>query len=129
MDMDMEQDDAGSNIHSKGTIKAYFSNMHSKGAKPTQFQGRKENGGGSNPTATILKTTMKKTLKSRKKLGTSTIKGAKSRSKGRQLTRELGTDFSQMEISQYFSKLGGIIGSGYSKSLGRIPSGDDQNPL
>ena len=129
MDVDMEHNDDGSNYANKGTIRAYFYNIHSKGARPTKFQGKKTNGGGSKPTTTNLKTTMKKSQKSKKKMGTLSTKGAKSRIKGMQLTRELGTDSSQMEISRYFSKKGGKIGTGLCKNIGRIPSGVAFNPL
>ena len=53
-------------------------------------------------------------------------KGAKSKRRGKKLTLESGTDSSQMEITNYFSKKGGIIGSGNDKKLGDIPQGDDQ---
>ena len=85
----------------------------------------KTKGGGSKTTKSTLKTTMKRTSISGKILGFYAAKGAKSKSQGKKLTRESGTDSSQMEITQYFSKLGGIIGSGIDKTLGRIPMGDD----
>ena len=132
MEMDGDHEDKDLNRHTRGTIKALFYNMHSKGARPMNFQGRRNtNGGGSNPTAKVLKTTMKKTSTSRKKMGTSAIRGAKSRNKGKplKLTGELKTDSSQKEIGHYFFKLGGIIGTGSDKICGRIPLGEARIPL
>ena len=94
-----------------------------------KLHGSKAKGGGSKTTKSTLKTTMKRTATSGKKSGFYATKGAKSKSQGKKLTRESGTDSSQMEITHYFSMKGGIIGSGNCKTLGDIPRGDDQIPI
>ena len=76
-----------------------------------------------------LKTTMKRKLSSKKKLGIYKTRGAKSRSQEGKLPRESGNDSSQLEITNYFTKKGGIIGSGNNKKLGSIPQGDVQKPI
>ena len=130
MDMDVESNNADYTIDTKGTILAHFSTIHSKGARPSTIQGRRHvNGGGSNPKAKVLTTTMKKTKKSRMKRGTTTLRGAKSTSGGKKLPRVPTPDSSQMEIGQFFFKLEGIIDEGSKKIYGGIPMGELQIPL
>ena len=130
MDMDMEHHVADYTNYKKGTIQALFCKMHSKGAKTTTIQGRKEiNGGGSRHTAKDLRTTMKKTRKSRTKMGITSMRGAKSTSGGSKvkLSRDSLSDSSQMEIGKYFFKLEGIIGP--NKMNCGNPMGKLQIPL
>ena len=113
----------------KGTIRAYFTKLHHKGAKPTKpLQREYRFGGGSRTMTNSLKTTMKKVRKSGKKTGILATRGAKSRI-GRDLMKQKqGSDSSQMEIGKFFPRKVGIIGPGLAK-IGRIPMGEDQNPL
>ena len=116
----------------KGTIRAYFSNMHSQGPQTTNpNQWREKNGGGSRSMVSSLKTKMKKSHKSGnlKKMGKSTARGAKSRRKGEQLTREILADSSHTGIKKFFFKINGIIETGEGPVDGRILLGIIKNPL
>ena len=129
MDVDRECYDDASNHTIKGTKGASLYDIFWKGARRMKLQGSKANGGGSMTRKSTLKTTMKRTSSSRKKLGFYATKGAKSRSQDKKLTRESRNDSSQLEITNYFSKKGGLIGSGNEKKLGDIPQGDVQKPI